>query len=155
MGAIQCGSGPQSLYIDIIWYHLISECYPGKQPTPHVRVLAWWQTHLFIHSIQHMNGLKHHINVWSGCRNHSMWVRDLNHCTLTSFVISLWPSQAAISPKNSAGTSTWYWHDGSHICSCTAYSIWLVSNTLYMYVVDVGTIPCGSGASIIAHWHHL
>jgi hypothetical protein len=31
----------------------------------------------------------------------------------------------------------------------------MVSNTLYMYGVDVGTIPCGSWASTIAPWHHL
>ncbi len=35
---------------------------------------------------QHMNGLKHLVYVWSGCGNHYMWVRGLNHCTLTSFV---------------------------------------------------------------------
>ena len=38
---------------------------------------------------QHMNGLKHLVYVWSGCGNYSRWVRGLNHCTLTSFVVVL------------------------------------------------------------------
>ena len=36
----------------------------------------------------------------------------------------------------------------------TLYSIWMLSNTLYMFGVDVGTIPCRSGASTNAPWHH-
>ena len=30
----------------------------------------------------HMNILKHLLYVWSRCENHSMWVWNLNQCTL-------------------------------------------------------------------------
>jgi hypothetical protein len=34
-------------------------------------------------------------------------------------------------------------------------NVWMVSNTLYMYGVDVATIPHGSGASTNAPSHDL
>ncbi len=103
---------------------------------------------------QHRNGLKLLLYVWSGCRNHLMWVWGLNHCTLTSCVASLWHRKSANS-LNSVATSmvvvAWWWTN----LPIHSHSIWMISNTLYMYEVDVGTIPCGFWASTNPPLHHL
>jgi hypothetical protein len=55
------------------------------------------------HDPQHTNVLKHLVNVWSECGNHSMWVWGLNQCTLTSFEAMLLPRHLANS-RNSGPT---------------------------------------------------
>ena len=105
---------------------------------------------------QHMNGLEHFVYVWSGCGNHSRLVWGLNHSTLASFEAQVVQSSKSSDSLNSAVTSmvvvAWWW---THLL---IHSIWMVSYILHMYGVDMGTIPCGSGAqrSTIAHahWHH-
>jgi hypothetical protein len=109
----------------------------------------------FAHPQQHINVLKHPVYVWRRCGNHSALVWGLNQCSMTSFVAQLWHENFAYHqlPKFWAQQVWWKWFIGWS--SCPINCIWMFSNTLYMFELEVGTIPCGSGASTNAPWHHL
>ena len=95
---------------------------------------------------QHMNVLIH-LNMFGmevgtiPCRSGAS---TLNQYTLTSFVGHLWPRNLAkilnIQPTRMVVVAWWWIH---LLTTC----IWMFSATLYLSGVDVGTIPCGSGAS--------
>jgi hypothetical protein len=99
---------------------------------------------------QLMNVLNHLVYVWSGCGNHSMSVWSLFHCTMVLFVTQLCSSNLA--KISISGITDWrQWHDHGPSCPSNSSLVRKFSITLYMSGVDVGTIFCGSRASITAH----
>jgi hypothetical protein len=91
---------------------------------------------------QNMNVLKHHGYVWSGCGNHSMRIGNLNHCSMTSYVAQVWPVNFAISTKLRwmiMVEEAWWW---IHL---PIHSIWMLSNTLNMFGVELIQLHVGLG----------
>jgi hypothetical protein len=83
------GQGPQLLHLDIICSFPVTQ---EISQLPKFGAYMYGASGVMVDPSalpQHMNGLKLLVYIWSGCGNHSIWVWGLNHCTLTSFVVSL------------------------------------------------------------------
>ena len=78
----------------------------------------------------HMNVVKHLVYVWPGCVIHSGWVWSLIACVMVWIVAKLWS-------RICADLSKWWIHMPIHC-------IWVLSNTLYMYDMDVWSTLGGS-----------
>ncbi len=97
---------------------------------------------------QHMMVLKHFIYIQYACGMQSVVVCNLNHDTMTQFVIRLTPIF-----QNLVTTST-----GITVLWCTnvpIHSIWRCSNTLYTSNMDVGCSQQGFAASFMTPQCHL
>ena len=152
VGIIPCGSGAS---INAVWHHLKPWCDPWILPSQlNWDEWSWWKRHdggsispspAYECSQTHWTCLE-----WSW--NNFMWVWGLNQCSMTSYVAQVWPVNSAIS-INLRWTImmeiAWWW---IHLL---IHRIWILSNTLDMFGVDVGIIRCGSGTSITAVWHHM
>ncbi len=75
--------------------------------------------------------------------------RPLHHDITCSPAVAQDYSQPPKSGQTTGVVMAWSW---IHL---PIHSIWLIPNTLYIIALNKEIIPCGSGVSTTAPWHHL
>jgi hypothetical protein len=139
------GLEPQPMHKGSFYTHQqtkISADFPKLWPTS-VVVSHNMMTDPYPHPL-HMKVVNHLAYVWDGCGHHSMWVCSIIQCIKSSFGAKQQTKISADFPKLQL---TWVVVTARWWVRIPIHCIWRLSITLHMCALDVGTIPCGFGAS--------
>ncbi len=141
------GLEPQPLHTSIISSPAVtrfSSKYPKSWPIS-VVVTAWWRIHLPIHSSYECCQTPCICLKWMWEPFHvGLEPQPLHNGNVCCPAVTQFSSRYPKSWPTSVVVMAW-WH--IHL---SIHSIWMLPNTLNMFEVDVGTIPCGSRASTTA-----